>query len=89
MESKTLEAEPILTIVQSMPLLLPIAKMTTTDKLRAMEDLWSSLTSEDAAFPLPSWHKFALQETEKRIESGGETFIEWEVAKKSLRRRAK
>jgi hypothetical protein len=72
-----------------MPTMLPIAKMSTVDKLRAMEDLWTSLTTESSPFPLPTWHKAELRETEKRVESGEEAFIDWEEAKKSLRRRAK
>jgi hypothetical protein len=63
--------------------------MSTTDKLRAMEDLWTSLTADASTFQPPAWHKQALMETEKRIKSGEETFIDWEDAKKSLRRRAK
>ncbi|MFH1499167.1 MAG: addiction module protein [Verrucomicrobiota bacterium] len=63
--------------------------MSTEDKLRAIEDLWTSIASEPQAFTPPAWHKAALAETEKRIQSGEETFIDWETAKKSLRRRAK
>ncbi len=72
-----------------MPITLPISKMSTEDKLRAIEDLWASIASEPRAFTPPAWHKTALAETEKRIQSGEETFVDWEAAKKSLRRRAK
>jgi Putative addiction module component len=72
-----------------MPIILPISKMSTLDKLRAMEDLWTSLTVGGSSFPLPAWHKSELLETEKRVASAEEEFIDWEEAKKSLRRRAK
>jgi hypothetical protein len=72
-----------------MPISLPISKMSKADKLRAIEDLWTSLTADSAAFNPPAWHKAALLETEKRVKSGLETFIDWEKAKTSLRRRAK
>ena len=38
---------------------------------------------------LPSWHKKALLETEQRVEAEKEEFIDWDKAKKSLRRRTK
>lgn len=72
-----------------MPTTLPISKMSTADKLLAMEQLWVSLTAEKKPMKLPAWHKAALLETEARVQSGKEEFIDWGEAKKSLRRRAK
>ncbi|CAN5762433.1 hypothetical protein BH11VER1_BH11VER1_31770 [soil metagenome] len=72
-----------------MPVTLPLSKMSTSDKLRAMEELWVSLTADSETFSPPSWHKAALLESEKRVQSGEESFVDWEDAKKSLRRRAK
>ena len=72
-----------------MSITLPISKMSTEDKLRAIEDLWASIANEPEKLTPPAWHKAALAETEKRIQSGEEEFIDWDVAKKSLRRRAK
>jgi hypothetical protein len=63
--------------------------MTKAQKLRAMEELWTDLTRDEAGFESPSWHIRVLQETEERVRSGKEKFIDWEVAKKSLRRRAR
>jgi hypothetical protein len=54
-----------------------------------MEDLWTSLTAEESTFPLSVWHRSELLKTEARVASGQEEFIDWEDAKKSLRRRAK
>lgn len=72
-----------------MSVTLPLSKMSTEDKLRAMEDLWVSLAGQPEGVEPPAWHQAALAETEKRIKPGEETFIDWELAKKSLRRRAK
>ena len=66
-----------------------ISTMTTEDKLRAMEDLWTSLAEDEASFSPPEWHREALQETEAKVRSGTEQFIDWTEAKASLRRRAK
>ena len=62
--------------------------MTKTEKLRAMEELWADLTKDEDRFETPEWHLDALRATEARVAAGMEEFIDWEVAKKSLRRRA-
>jgi hypothetical protein len=63
--------------------------MTKADKLRAMEDMWQDLSRDESSFESPAWHLRELRATEARIVAGKEEFIDWEVAKKSLRRRAK
>ncbi len=63
--------------------------MTKVAKLRAMEELWADLTGNDDKFDSPQWHLEELRATEARVLAGKEEFIDWEVAKKSLRRRAK
>lgn len=73
----------------SMPTTLPLKSMTKVEKLRAMEELWTDLSKDGAAFDSPKWHLDELRATEARIQAGTEEFIDWEVAKKSLRRRAK
>jgi hypothetical protein len=72
-----------------MPITLPLKSMTKADKLRAMEDLWADLSRDESSFESPTWHLRELQATEARVAAGKEEFIDWEVAKKSLRRRAK
>jgi hypothetical protein len=68
---------------------LPLKSMTKVQKLRAMEELWTDLTRNEGTFESPTWHLKALRETEARVATGKEQFIDWEVAKESLRRRAK
>lgn len=68
---------------------LPVSLPSTADRLLAMEQLWTSLTTEKKPLKLPSWHKKALLETEQRVEAEKEEFIDWDEAKKSLRRRTK
>lgn len=63
--------------------------MTKVEKLRAMEELWVDLTKDHGSFSSPQWHLAELQATEARVAAGTEEFIDWEAAKKSLRRRAK
>ena len=68
-----------------MPSTLDLGKMTTSDKLRLMEDLWQNLAAEDSAVTSPAWHGDVLAERDRLIASGEEQFIAWEVAKKQLR----
>lgn len=72
-----------------MPTTLTLKSMTKLEKLRAMEELWADLSKDEASFDSPQWHLNELRETEARIQAGKEEFIDWEVAKKSLRRRAR
>ena len=60
--------------------------MTTAEKLRVMEELWADLTQNENEFESPAWHLSVLQEREKRFKSGEETPIDWETAKKQIRK---
>ena len=68
-----------------MDVTLPLDKMTIAEKLRAMEALWADLSRDEAQLESPAWHEDALREREANIQSGKETFIDWETAKKQLR----
>ncbi|QDH70937.1 addiction module protein [Lysobacter alkalisoli] len=61
--------------------------MSTAEKLRAMEELWESLSSEEGgALASPEWHEDALRETEARHAAGGEHPLDWVAAKRELRK---
>ena len=65
---------------------IDLQEMTTPDKLRLMEALWQNLsTSSNSEVPSPEWHGEILAERDRLINSGGETFIDWDTAKKQLR----
>jgi hypothetical protein len=68
---------------------LAIQQMSWEEKLRAMEELWESLSADAARFESPSWHGDALRETERRIEAGQEQPVDWAIAKQELRERRK
>ena len=65
---------------------LQLDQMTTEEKLQAMEALWVDLTANAREFESPAWHAKVLQEREERLRAGQESFIDWETAKKELRR---
>lgn len=65
---------------------LKLDQMTTEEKLQAMEALWVDLTANEKEFESPAWHAKVLQEREERVRAGQESFIDWETAKKELRK---
>jgi hypothetical protein len=71
-----------------MPVTLPLKKMSTEDKLRAMEELWVDLSRNEKDIATPAWHLEALKDAKQAVANGTAHFVDWEVAKTRLRRRA-
>ncbi len=67
---------------------LTIKQMSREEKLRAMEELWESLSRDESRFESPSWHGDALTKTTARREAGEEQPVDWAKAKRDLRKRA-
>ena len=67
---------------------LPLEQMSRAEKLMAMEALREDLTRNETEFQSPSWHKDELEATEARVKSGQEKFMDWETAKKELRKQS-
>jgi len=61
-------------------------QMTIIDKLRIMELLWDDLCRTESEIPSPQWHKQILMEREKLIREGEDEFVDWDQAKKEIRR---
>ena len=70
-----------------MKTILDMGRLTRTEKLRAMEELWNDLTHFDNQYPSPEWHGDVLQEREEAVRQGKDEFIPWEDAKRILRER--
>jgi hypothetical protein len=64
---------------------LNLERMTTEEKLKAMEMLWDDLCRKAPDFSSPSWHEDVLKEREQRIRDGKDKFVDWNQAKKDLR----
>jgi len=61
-------------------LAIEISKMSVTEKLQIMEDLWDSLRTEQEINP-PNWHEEVLASRKKNIQNGATTFITLEELK--------
>lgn len=64
-----------------------IARLSREEKVQLMEALWIDLSRSDEDVVSPSWHEDCLRETEARYLAGEERVLDWEVAKRELRRR--
>ncbi len=67
-----------------MQVTLLLKKMTLSDKIRILEDLWADLSKNDSGYEPPEWHGEILKERMKKIQSGELKFIDWEPAKKEI-----
>lgn len=68
---------------------LAIQQMSWEEKVRAMEELWESLSADATRLESPAWHGDALRETEQRYEAGQERPVDWATAKQELREHRK
>ena len=64
-----------------------IPKLSTEEKLLAMEALWSSLHQTFEDTPPPDWHREVLQQRMQQIEAGAAVYQDWNRAKIELRGR--
>ncbi len=69
-----------------MSLLEQAMGLPRADKLRLMEALWTDLSLAEEELPSPKWHEAALRETEARVAAGKEQQVDWDEAKRLLRR---
>ena len=47
---------------------LPLEKMSTEEKIQAMEAIWNDLCKNGENLPTPSWHGEILHEREERLK---------------------
>ena len=71
-----------------MPVALPLEKMTTREKLCAMEEIWDNLAHRPSQVPSPAWHGEELKLREERLAKNLTHFSDWSEAKLRIRRQA-
>lgn len=64
---------------------LPLKKMSVQDKISAMESIWEDLSRNAGDIASPEWHRDVLEEREKNLKAGADSFVDWENAKKRIR----
>ncbi|PAU76894.1 Putative addiction module component [Franzmannia pantelleriensis] len=63
---------------------LPLASMTTAEKLEALDALWNDLSRAPDVIESPAWHGEVLAE---RGQATDERFVDWEEVKQQVRER--
>jgi putative addiction module component (TIGR02574 family) len=64
-----------------------LRKLPRDEKLKIIETLWSDLAADDESFESPTWHAEELRKTEAELAAGRVEILDWEHAKKELRKR--
>lgn len=62
-----------------------IDRMSVTERLRAMDQLWDSLNRCGDEIPSPDWHQDVLAERKARAERGETKFLTLDQLKSRLR----
>lgn len=63
---------------------IPLDRMTVSEKLRALEDIWDDLCHTQDAIPSPGWHADVLQARERKIQEGKAKFLDVAEAKRRV-----
>ena len=63
---------------------LPLDRMTVSEKLNALEDIWENLCHTQDAIPSPEWHADVLQVREQKIQEGKAKFLDLDEAKRRV-----
>ena len=61
-------------------------QMSVTEKLRIMEQLWDNLCRVETDIPSPEWHGSVLRERESLVRDGSDEFVDWDQAKREMRK---
>lgn len=72
-----------------MQVVIPLDKMTTSDKLLALERIWDNLQRTSEEIPSPAWHEDVLRARETRVQQGLSRFKDWRHAKNRIRNRTR
>ena len=63
-----------------------LRKLPPEEKLKIIELLWKDLAANDESIPSPAWHEAELRRTEVDFADGRTEAVDWEQAKKDLRK---
>jgi hypothetical protein len=63
-----------------------LAKLTPTDKLRVMHDLWQSISGDQQALPMSRDHARIIDQRLRSDDASSEALLSWDDAVKEARR---
>ena len=62
--------------------IVEIKKMTTIERLKAMEAIWDSLLYDETEIESPDWHRDVLEDRKRKIAEGKAKFHSIDELKK-------
>lgn len=62
-------------------------QLSRQEKIMIMESIWDDLSREENLMECSEWHREALLETERLLNSGKLSVLAWNEAKKTLMKR--
>jgi putative addiction module component (TIGR02574 family) len=62
-----------------------IEKMSVSERLQAMDQLWDSLNRSDEEIPSPDWHQEVLADRKARAQRGEAKFLTLDQLRSRLR----
>jgi hypothetical protein len=71
-----------------MDVVLPLDKMTTAEKLQAIERLWDDLSRIPEDVTSPAWHEKVLADRMQRLRDGNSRFSELGEVRERIRKAA-
>ena len=63
-----------------------VLQLPRIEKIRLMESLWTALSQQGEEIDSPQWHEVVLRQTEQRVAVGKEEAVDWDDAKRRIRR---
>lgn len=66
--------------------IVELRNLPRDEKLKIIEMLWSDLAGDEESLESPAWHEEELQRTEAEFTAGRLEVLDWEEAKKELRK---
>jgi len=63
-----------------------VLQLPREEKLKIMENLWIDLSSPAKGFETPEWHGQVLKETQAKFDNGEIKALDWEEAKRQLKK---
>ena len=70
-----------------MAIAIPLETMSVEEKIQVMEIIWDDLCHKADDMESPSWHEDVLREREEALQPGADEFIDWDLAKKNIRKK--
>jgi len=63
-----------------------LEKLSASEKILIVEELWDQLAKEDSSVAIPEWQKEELAKRKEQMQDGGGSFYTWPQILAEIRR---